>query len=189
MIVFNRPCITTTRETSHTAKSSRDSVPSLDTTPPQLLFPISFKKQVVLFLLRLLRFQKEAVGIDDLNRDIKIDSTPYKKPASEKFAIRLSSLLKDKMSVNSSTIIGPLGTYPYYMLAAFFFTGSVILFRHWPLKKGTMDCLPLPPGPKSYPLIGNLFDMPVGRKPWVVFDEWRKTHGKTFISMALGCRH
>jgi hypothetical protein len=82
--------------------------------------------------------------------------------------------------------IDPLGTYPYYMLAALLFTGSVILFRHWPLKKDTMDGnpngLPLPPGPKNYSLIGNIFDMPVN-KPWVVFDEWRKTYGKLFIEI------
>ena len=70
------------------------------------------------------------------------------------------------------------------MLAALFFTGSVILFRHWPFEKGATDGnpngLPLPPGPKSYPLIGSLFDMPVD-KPWVAFDNWRKTYGKTFI--------
>ena len=45
---------------------------------------------------------------------------------------------------------------------------------------GNPNGLPLPPGPKSYPLIGSLLDMPID-KPWVVFDDWRKTYGKTFI--------
>ena len=47
-----------------------------------------------------------------------------------------------------------------------------------------MNGLPLPPGPKGYPLIGNLFDMSVNR-PWIVYDEWRKTYGKTFIINGL----
>ena len=89
------------------------------------------------------------------------------------------------MSVSSSTI-GQLGIYPYYTLAALVF--GVVLFRQW--KKtgdGNPNGLPLPPGPKGYPVIGNLFDMPI-YKPWVVYDGWRKTYGKTFM-INLVCRH
>ena len=82
-----------------------------------------------------------------------------------------------------SSTIGLLGIYPYHILAALFF--SVILFRQ--LKKGAdgnPKGLPLPPGPKGYPLIGNLFDVP-SDKPWVVYDKWRKTYGKTFMINGL----
>ena len=84
------------------------------------------------------------------------------------------------MSANSSTI-GLLGTYPYYKLAVPGLFFGVILFRQWKKgRDGNPNGLPLPPGPKGYPLIGNLFDMPA-MKPWVVYDEWRKTYGKTSI--------
>jgi hypothetical protein len=83
-------------------------------------------------------------------------------------------------SVISSTIGLPvLGIYPYYKLAVLFF--GVMLFRQFKKgRDGNLNGLPLPPGPKGYPLIGNLFDMPAF-KPWLVYDEWRKTYGKTFI--------
>ena len=80
------------------------------------------------------------------------------------------------MAVNLSTI----GMLDYYKLAAALFL-SVMLFRQ--LKKGrdsNPNGLPLPPGPRGYPLIGNLFDMPV-HKPWLIYDEWRRTYGKIFI--------
>ncbi|KAF8874735.1 cytochrome P450 [Infundibulicybe gibba] len=37
--------------------------------------------------------------------------------------------------------------------------------------------LPLPPGPKGLPIIGNLLDMPRAEKPWLVFREWSKIYG------------
>ena len=83
------------------------------------------------------------------------------------------------MSSVSSSTIGLLGIHPYYKLADILF--SVMLFRQL-----NPDGLPLPPDPKglSYPLIGNLFDMLV-YKPWVVYDEWRKTYGKPFVVNGL----
>ena len=57
-----------------------------------------------------------------------------------------------------------------------------MLFRHWQLKKGRSNPkgLPLPPGPKGYPLIGNLLDLPLDRA-WLVYDEWSKIYGEPFV--------
>ena len=89
-------------------------------------------------------------------------------------------------TVSSMSTIGLLGTYPYYKLATLFF--SLMLLRQWKKgRDGNPNGLLLPPGPKGYPLIGNLFDMPI-YKPWVVYDEWRKTYGKTFIIYDLSAQ-
>lgn len=40
--------------------------------------------------------------------------------------------------------------------------------------------LPLPPGPKQLPLLGNLFDIPQG-KSWEVYAEWAKQYGESYI--------
>jgi hypothetical protein len=68
-----------------------------------------------------------------------------------------------------------LKTYPYQTLASLFF--GYLLFRALQGGNSHPKNIPLPPGPKGYPLIGNLFDMPVD-KPWLVYDEWCKTYGK-----------
>ena len=33
----------------------------------------------------------------------------------------------------------------------------------------------LPPGPRGYPIIGNILDL--RSKPWIKFAEWRKNYG------------
>ena len=90
-------------------------------------------------------------------------------------------------SLNLSTILGLFGTYPYHTLAALCL--GFILFTQLNIgRNGNPNGLPLPPGPKGFPLIGNLFDMPV-EKAWVVYDEWRKTYGKVLIINGLPWIH
>lgn len=48
---------------------------------------------------------------------------------------------------------------------------SVLLLATRWIKRG-----PYPPGPKGYPLIGNLFDMP-DEKEWLTFAAWGKRYG------------
>jgi hypothetical protein len=36
---------------------------------------------------------------------------------------------------------------------------------------------PYPPGPRGWPLIGNIFDMP-HIKPWLTFTEWGQKYGE-----------
>jgi hypothetical protein len=80
--------------------------------------------------------------------------------------------------------MGLLETHPYLTLTALFFS-SILLFKQlnrW--RSGNPKGLPLPPGPRGYPLIGSLFDMPM-YKPWLVYDEWRKTYGETLLIDSL----
>ncbi|KAG6815618.1 hypothetical protein H0H87_012888, partial [Tephrocybe sp. NHM501043] len=44
---------------------------------------------------------------------------------------------------------------------------------------------PLPPGPKGYPLIGNLFDMPSAQE-WITFDKWGQRFGNILSITVLG---
>ncbi|KAF5329779.1 hypothetical protein D9619_009098 [Psilocybe cf. subviscida] len=47
--------------------------------------------------------------------------------------------------------------------------------------------LPLPPGPKGYPIIGNILDMPRSNQ-WRVYDDWAKTYGDVLSFEILGQR-
>lgn len=43
--------------------------------------------------------------------------------------------------------------------------------------------LPLPPGPKGYPLLGSALDIP-SQRPWLTYTKWRKDYGaSTFLRL------
>jgi len=44
--------------------------------------------------------------------------------------------------------------------------------------------LPLPPGPRGWPLIDNLFDWPF-ESAWIPFAEWSKVFGMSFKTHRL----
>ncbi|KAI6099768.1 cytochrome P450 [Pisolithus sp. B1] len=45
--------------------------------------------------------------------------------------------------------------------------------------------LPLPPGPRGLPLIGNVFDMNIA-EPWLTYEEWGKQYGDIVHAKLLG---
>jgi hypothetical protein len=67
---------------------------------------------------------------------------------------------------------------------------GVYLVKQVVIKKNST---PYPPGPRGWPLIGNILDMP-RIKPWVTFTEWGQIYGeclpfpKSCIIKSLLCR-
>lgn len=36
----------------------------------------------------------------------------------------------------------------------------------------------LPPGPRGWPIIGSLLDLPKGEAPWILYHKWAQVYGK-----------
>lgn len=63
--------------------------------------------------------------------------------------------------------------------------GALVYFLHKRANAGQYSSLPLPPGPKGLPLIGNLREMPTSRE-WVKYHDWAKEYSK-LLSWLLLC--
>ncbi|KJA21835.1 hypothetical protein HYPSUDRAFT_140077 [Hypholoma sublateritium FD-334 SS-4] len=89
------------------------------------------------------------------------------------------------MSLLSSTIL-VIKTHPVYasLVAILLY---VFVKRSIGNRQRNPRRLPLPPGPKGYPLIGSLFDVPK-EKPWITYNEWAKTYGDMIYFEVLGQR-
>uniref|UniRef100_A0A8H7YBL7 O-methylsterigmatocystin oxidoreductase n=1 Tax=Psilocybe cubensis TaxID=181762 RepID=A0A8H7YBL7_PSICU len=74
-------------------------------------------------------------------------------------------------SLSASLAAHPLYTF----IAAVLGYGLAMQAIRSGTRKRNPKNLPLPPGPKGYPIIGNLFDVPQPKdKPWIVYDQWSR---------------
>jgi hypothetical protein len=76
-----------------------------------------------------------------------------------------SSLLKFQLKVQDYGGVFPAGL----ILGLVVF--CVFLYLTSPSRK-------LPPGPRGYPIIGNLLELGLGSGHWIKFAEWQKTYGQ-----------
>lgn len=67
------------------------------------------------------------------------------------------------------------------------FAGIILLavlsaiILHWGfLAGGKGKRLPLPPGPRGLPILGNYFDLPNGEKDWLTYTKWGEKYGQYY---------
>jgi len=55
---------------------------------------------------------------------------------------------------------------------------TAILWSFRRRRRRRRSAFPLPPGPRGYPLVGNLFDMPpLQTQNWLTFAKWGEIYG------------
>jgi hypothetical protein len=64
---------------------------------------------------------------------------------------------------------------------------SAVFVFGWLTRRNTPNGLPLPPGPKPLPLIGNLLDIPK-EKDWETYRAWNERYGDVVYVQALGSK-
>lgn len=69
-----------------------------------------------------------------------------------------------------------IASHPYIALGGIL---TVLLLWNYVSKRSRLRGLPLPPGPKGWPIIGSLLEMPQERT-WLVYDKWFKIYGVLF---------
>jgi len=67
-----------------------------------------------------------------------------------------------------------------------YFLGASFILLFWRLleRRRNAGKLPLPPGPRPLPLIGNFLDLPTDHE-WLVYDEWFKKYGMSISRPSL----
>lgn len=62
--------------------------------------------------------------------------------------------------------------------------GGILIGLYAYFSQGPRSKLPLPPGPRKWPVVGNLFDMP-STFEWITFMEWSKKYGGLGLFLGL----
>ncbi|KAJ3572125.1 hypothetical protein NP233_g3289 [Leucocoprinus birnbaumii] len=79
----------------------------------------------------------------------------------------------------------PPGNSPYVIYVLATLVAARVFYTYLGRKSDNPDALPLPPGPKGLPIVGNVFDIPLNQ-PWLVYDDWIKTYGDMVYLNILG---